>query len=66
MFTQRIIVKNDFFFLFVSSTLNLLFCCHIVVYIIEWDFYLAFNDILYCQKWELRDGAPEGCCLTLT
>ena len=34
MFTERIIVKNVFF-VFVGSTLSLLFCHQIVVYITE-------------------------------
>ena len=34
MFTERIIVKNVFF-VFASLTISLLFCCQIVVYIIE-------------------------------
>ena len=40
MFRQRIIVKNVFF-VFVSSTKILLFCCHIVFYIIGKDIHLA-------------------------
>ena len=40
MFTERINVKNVFF-VFTSSTLSLLFCLHIVVYIIEKDLSLA-------------------------
>ena len=44
MYTQMIIVKK-IFFVFPGSKYSVLFCCHIILYIIEWGFIWLFYDI---------------------
>ena len=65
MFTQRIIVKNVFF-CFPQFDIHFLFCCHIVIYIIDWIFILLFNDIRlkYILQIPYFALSKSGSCVT--